>query len=306
MVAMFGARRRAEDLEIELARTRTLLQQLGGLDDLQRAQRRQQAELQLGQVLRAEHAARERVNTAHRELNWLQSQLIETREAQLLQEAGVYDYTHPLDSAVAYKDRLTRLRADIKAAVTGRRAVTGSVDWTVNGSRTQGAKMIKDFSTLMLRAYNAEADNCVRTVKPHTLASVVARLEKTRSTIARLGSTMSIAIAEPYYGLRRWEIELTPSRCYFTRLEQILQAGVSPQASAGAEVATDRHLEFVDRSMDKMSALSMSTVAAAEDRQPPPPAASPGRSTDDRDIIPALRHPRLAAGLPALLTDRPA
>jgi hypothetical protein len=217
MVTMFGARRRTEDLEIELARTRTLLQQLGGLDELQRAQRRQQAELQLGQVLRAEHAARERVNAAHRELNWLQSQLIETREAQLLEEAGVYEYTHPLDSAVAYKDRLTRLRADIKAAVTGRRAVTGSVDWTVNGSRTQGAKMVKDFSTLMLRAYNAEADNCVRTVKPHTLASVAGRLEKTRATIARLGSTMSIAIAEPYHGLRRWEIDLTSD--YLAKLE---------------------------------------------------------------------------------------
>jgi hypothetical protein len=41
----------------------------------------------------------------------------------------------------------------------------------------QGAKMVKDFSTLMLRAYNAEADNCVRTVKPHIVRTVRLRLD---------------------------------------------------------------------------------------------------------------------------------
>jgi stress response protein SCP2 len=206
---MFGARRRAEDLEAELARTRALLQQVGGMDAWQREQHRRHAEQQLGQVLHEERAARDRVAAAHHELDGLERQLVETREAQLLQEAGVYDYAHPLDTAVAYKDALARLRADLKKEVSERRAVTGSVSWTVNGSRREGAKMVKDFSTLMLRAYNAEADNCVRTVKPHTRASVLARLGKTRATIARLGTTMSIAIAEHYHRLRIREIELT-------------------------------------------------------------------------------------------------
>lgn len=39
-------------------------------------------------------------------------------------------------NAVAYEQHLTRLKADIKTEVTARRAVTGTVDWTVNGSRT--------------------------------------------------------------------------------------------------------------------------------------------------------------------------
>lgn len=176
---MFGARRRAEDLEAELARARALLQQVGGMDAWQRELHRRRVEQQLGQILQEERAARDRVTAAHHELAGLERQLVETREAQLLQEAGVYDYAHPLDSAVAYKDALTHLRSEIKREVYQRRAVTGSVSWTVNGSRREGAKMVKDFSTLMLRAYNAEADNCVRTVKPHTRAAVLARLGKT-------------------------------------------------------------------------------------------------------------------------------
>lgn len=31
------------------------------------------------------------------------SRLVETREAALLQEAGIYQYRHPLDDSIAYK-----------------------------------------------------------------------------------------------------------------------------------------------------------------------------------------------------------
>jgi hypothetical protein len=178
-----------------------------------------------------EERARDRVAIAQHELAQLQALLVETRTEQLLQEAGVYEYAHPLESAVAYKDKLAALRADIKAAVTGRRAVTGSVDWTVNGSRSQGAKMVEDFSTLMLRAYNAEADNCVRTVKPHTLRTVRQRLDKTQLAIAKLGRTMSIAITDRYHRLRIHEIELTADT-------SPRRGGRSPADSSWAPVGT--------------------------------------------------------------------
>ncbi|TQM11157.1 DUF4041 domain-containing protein [Pseudonocardia kunmingensis] len=216
-MALFGGRRRVEELEVELARARTALAEAGALDEWQRAQRRQAAEQQLARVLGEEHAARIRLGEVQLELAGLQSEVIETRADALLQAAGVYDYVHPLDTAVAYKEQLTHLKADIKIEVTARRAVTGRVDWSVNGSRPQGAKMVKDFSTLMLRAYNADADNCVRTVKPHTLGNTLRRLDKTRATIAKLGRTMSIEIAERYHRLRIYEIELTAD--YLAKVE---------------------------------------------------------------------------------------
>jgi stress response protein SCP2 len=208
-VALFGSRRRVEDLEVELARAHAALAELGALDDLQRATRQREAEQRLAAVLAEEQAARNRVVQAGVELAQVRSSLVESRDEQLLQAAGVYEYAHPLADAVAYKERLARVRADIKAAVTSRGAVTGSTNWTVNGSRSEGAKMVKDFSTLMLRAYNADADNCVRTVKPHTLTSARNRLDKTRAAIAKLGRTMDIAITERYHFIRLHEIELT-------------------------------------------------------------------------------------------------
>lgn len=119
-MTLFGGRRRVEELEVELARTRAALAEAGGLDDLQRAQRRQAAELKLARVLQEEHGARVRLGQVQQELAGLQTAVIETRADALLQAAGVYDYVHPLDSAVAYKEQLTRLKADIKTEVAAR------------------------------------------------------------------------------------------------------------------------------------------------------------------------------------------
>ena len=50
-----------------------------------------------------------------------------------------------------------------------------------------GQKMVKEVSKLMLRAYVAEADNCIRTLKPGNRVAMSDRLSKTRETIAKLG-----------------------------------------------------------------------------------------------------------------------
>ena len=135
--------------------------------------------------------------------------LVETREAALLQEAGVYQYRHPLNDAVDYKVRLTGLQARIKDAVRAGTAVQGATNWTVNGSSAQGAKMVRELSKLMLRAYNNEADHAVSSMKPYTLDSSVARLEKSRETITRLGGTMNIRVTDSYHRLRVEELQLT-------------------------------------------------------------------------------------------------
>jgi hypothetical protein len=152
---------------------------------------------------------RQQQTTLVAELDQLRRQVVDTQEAIILQEVGIYRYRHPLDDAVAYKARLSGLQAQIKDAVRAGSAVQGATNWTVNGSVTQGRKMVREFSKLMLRAYNAEADNAVRSMKPYTLESAIARLEKSRDTIVKLGGTMNIRIADHYHRLRVTELELT-------------------------------------------------------------------------------------------------
>lgn len=143
------------------------------------------------------------------ELGTVRREVVQTRETALLQEVGLYDYRHPLEDSVAYKAALADLKVSIKAAVKTDQAVDAATDWTVNNSQAQGRKLVRDFSKLMLRAYNNEVDHLVRTMKPYKLDAAVSRLGKTRETIARLGKTMSIRVTDHYHGLRVRELELT-------------------------------------------------------------------------------------------------
>lgn len=155
-----------------------------------------------------EATVRAALTQAQAELTQVQDDLVETRELAILQEVGLYEYAHPLEDTLAYKDALDSLRARIKDAAKGD-AVTCQVDWAVNGSIREGQKVGRDIAKLMLRAYNTEADNAVRTVKPHTRDSVKTRLSKSRDTIAKLGAALHITISADYHRLRIQEVDLT-------------------------------------------------------------------------------------------------
>lgn len=144
------------------------------------------------------------------ELLELKKMVVETEETAMLQEAGVYRYHHQLENAVAYQKRLDDINQRIKEFMKNEgSAVYGATNWTVNGSATQGARMVRETSKLMLRAFNAEADNAVRMLKPYKLDASIERLRKVAATIERLGKTMSIGITHAYLDLRIKELELT-------------------------------------------------------------------------------------------------
>jgi hypothetical protein len=153
--------------------------------------------------------ARDEYRTLQTQLAAAQAELVRTSAEAELQEVGIYEYQHPLADAVAYKAQLAQLNDHIKAMARGKTAVLAATGWTVNGSVAEGRKMINETSRLMLRAYNAEAENCVGRVQPHRLHTTIERLDKVAHTIARLGKTMSIRIAPAYHQLRTQEIRLT-------------------------------------------------------------------------------------------------
>ncbi|WP_326834876.1 DUF4041 domain-containing protein [Amycolatopsis rhabdoformis] len=192
-------------LEQEIRQLRRTVDQLRAESQDQRtaqAQQQKAAEAELAAVRRqlAEEAEK---------LTRVRAEVVETQEIALLQEAGIYEFRHRLADAVAYKAALQKLKDSVKVAAKNNHAITATTDWTVNGSAVEGQRMVRDFSKLMLRAYNAEADNCVRSMRPYRLDSALDRLTKTRDVISRLGKTMNINISPGYHRLRLEELELT-------------------------------------------------------------------------------------------------
>lgn len=203
------AKARAQNKEL-----RAELERLGHFREEELAKRRKSMEeaieVQSKRLAEERQAASEHADNLRAQLQDLTRSIVATEEIAMLQEAGVYAYRHPLTQIVAYKARLDRIESEYKAmAGKDGGAVLATTNWTVNGSKTEGAAMIRDFSKLMLRAFNAEADNLVRTLKPYKLDASVNRLKKVGETIQRLGKTMDIKVAPRYLTLRIEELELT-------------------------------------------------------------------------------------------------
>jgi Domain of unknown function (DUF4041)/T5orf172 domain len=235
-VPLFGARAQARTLAVQLAELQERADRLGLLSVIELEERNaslaaQAAELESrieadgreasARVEKEAESARERAraritmlttrqNELEAEVAKLKQDVAVTEETAILQEVGIYEYRHPLTDAVAYQAALKRLQDQIK--VMARKdggAVLAATNWTVNGSSAQGKTMVREYSKLVLRAYNAEADNLVRGLKPYKLESALERLARISVTIARLGKTMDIRISDQYRVLRILEIELT-------------------------------------------------------------------------------------------------
>lgn len=220
-IPLFGARKMArallgevDALQAERTQLKEQLARLGALTvielegkkaDLEREIASQQARLQ-----RERAEAAEAVRVASDQVAQVRRTIVETEDLALLQEAGIYKYRHPLTDAVAYQKELAKIEYLIKAMTRkDGGAVLATTRWTVNGSAAQGRAMVRDFSKLMLRAFNAEADNLVRGLKPYKLEAAIERLRKVAEVIEKLGKTMFIRIAPDYLKVRVRELELT-------------------------------------------------------------------------------------------------
>lgn len=137
------------------------------------------------------------------------SDLVELHDQRVLQDVGIYRYHHPLEDADAYKDRLSDINTRITRMVKDNQAVLGADMFTFDGSLAKGRRMVADLSKLMLRAYNAEADNCVRSLRNGNISTAKKRLEKSMESIQKLGVIMELRVNPEYHLLRVEELELT-------------------------------------------------------------------------------------------------
>jgi hypothetical protein len=171
-------------------------------------------------------------------------EVIELSDQRVLQDVGIYRYHHPLENAVAYKERLAQLEAQIDEIVKSGRAVLAADLFTFDGSLAKGRKMVADLSRLMLRAYNAEADNCVRSLRSGNISTATKRLVSAVTAIEKLGAIMDMRVNPEYHALRISELELTAD--YQIKLQEEREqareerALLREQRRAEAELAAEK------------------------------------------------------------------
>jgi hypothetical protein len=142
------------------------------------------------------------------ELGERRARIVETDERLLLQEFGLYEPKYRLATVAEYKARLDALRAEQNDMVKKGTACQSATTWEVNGSKTEGAKMIRDYTRLIVRAFNTECDGTVEAVKFYNLEASRNRIQKSCDLLNRLGARMSIQITPVYLSSKLNELDL--------------------------------------------------------------------------------------------------
>jgi Domain of unknown function (DUF4041)/T5orf172 domain len=180
------------------------------------------------------------------------SKVVVLSDELVLQEVGIYRYHHPLESAADYQERLAELDSEIADFIKLGRAIEKSNMFTYDNSLAKGRKMADDLAKLMLRAYNAEAENCVRSLRAGNAATSKGRIERSRDAIEKLGKTMEMRINLEFHALRVREIEMTSDFLIKKQEEKELareeRAQLREEKRVAAELAGQRELLEKERS----------------------------------------------------------
>ncbi len=236
-IPRFGARKHAEKLQAENVRLQELIDRHGlrEIADLESVKTALEEQLSVARAAVAEE--QQKVTVAQGECAAVAEDVVRLRDIAGLQEFGIYDYEHPAEDSVKLSGDLEALRTQIKQAVRSGDATKASDGFTFNNSAAKGAKFVRDMSKLMLRSYNAEAENCVKSVKAGNLDAARQRLTTSMQQVERLGTMIDLQIVSQYHRLRLAELELA------ARHMQVLQAEKEAERARREELREQKRAE---------------------------------------------------------------
>ena len=125
-----------------------------------------------------------------------------------MQSFGLYTPQYSFMNADEYKAHLLEIRAKQKDMIKNKTAVSGNMNWTVNGNASKGKKMVSDMQKLLLRAFNSECDDVIEHVKYNNIEASEKRITTSREAISKLGTIMEVSIQPQYYRLKIEELHL--------------------------------------------------------------------------------------------------
>jgi len=214
-MGFFSGKKRGE-LSRELAQLRAWIDENGLTQAIQALEVEKQALARAAEV-------QMQLQRATAELQEQQQYLIDVRARIELQEVGVFDFDHPAETSVQLADELARVRREYKDMARAGNAVSASSNFTFNNSQREGEKFVKQMSTLLLRAYNAEAENVVKGARAGNLESSHKRLLKAREQVEKNGAMISLRVTHDYHRLRVAELELAVSHLKTKKHEKELE-----------------------------------------------------------------------------------
>jgi hypothetical protein len=136
------------------------------------------------------------------------NEIIVLDENIMLESFALYKPKFNFLTSNEYKIRLDNIRDEQKKLIKNNTAVTANEGWIVNGSASEGKKMVNDMKVLLLRSFNNECDECVDNVKFNNIEANEKRIEKSFEQCNKLGRMMHAEISSAYKVLKYNELYL--------------------------------------------------------------------------------------------------
>ena len=121
---------------------------------------------------------------------------------------GIYKPHFDYDTPEGYKTALEEVIAKQRELVRAGTAARFAVEWTVGGSRREGERMQRQYSKLLLRAFNGEAEAAIAKVAWNNASTMEERIRKAFDAINALGGVMQVSIVDSYMNLKLSELRL--------------------------------------------------------------------------------------------------
>ena len=139
----------------------------------------------------------------------LKKELTLVEENLEIQSFGVYKPHFDFKTSEEYKAKLEQNYEKQKALVKDDRAAKCTMQWSVGGSRREGERMTKQYTKLMLRAFNGECDASIVKVKWNNIMVMEERIRKTFEAINKMGTVYNIFITQEYLDIKLEELRLS-------------------------------------------------------------------------------------------------
>lgn len=184
------------------------IKEMGLMDAVQLQEKMRSLEKEIDILMQKKDDCTNQLDIENEKLLELNKQLVETEEEILLQTFGLYKPRYEFANSDKYRAELEKIRTQQKDLIKSGDAATGNMNWTVNGSSSQGKKMVKDMQKLLIRAFNSECEEVIDRVKYNNYDSSLKRITSSYDAVSNLGKIMSVAITKAYYDLKIEELTL--------------------------------------------------------------------------------------------------
>jgi hypothetical protein len=120
--------------------------------------------------------------------------------------AGLVPPVFNIDDSEALKDSVIAHRNDQYKSITNRKATNALSNWSWFGDKREGTKMVNDYQTLLLKAFNDDFEVIRKQMRVHKIEQAEDKIIKLDEQLSRLGETANVEIAQKYVRLKIEEL----------------------------------------------------------------------------------------------------